>query len=127
MDGLLALDLWDVVIEVLRSKNSTKTPTHPASGNRCETRNCSRNTPKPKQKGNRDVEQWSHVDYVTTNAIYSQGESELYIFTDIEAVIKMIMKGRSPTMRHVCRTHRVTLDWLFDRINLDPKDPNQIC
>ena len=27
-------------------------------------------------------------------------------------------------MRHVSRTHRVALDWLFDRINLDPK--NQI-
>ena len=33
----------------------------------------------------------------------------------------MIMKGRSPTVRHVSRTHRVALDWLFDRINLDPK------
>ena len=33
----------------------------------------------------------------------------------------MIMKGRSPTMRHVSRTHRVALDWLFDRINLDPR------
>ena len=40
---------------------------------------------------------------------------------DNEAVIKMIIKGRSPTMRHVSRTHRVALDWLFDRINLDPK------
>ena len=38
-----------------------------------------------------------------------------------EAVIKMIIKGRGPTMRHVSRTHRVALDWLFDRINLDPK------
>ena len=43
------------------------------------------------------------------------------MFQDNEAVIKMIMKGRSPTMRHVSRTHRVALDWLFDRINLDPK------
>ena len=33
----------------------------------------------------------------------------------------MIIKGRSPTMRHVSRTHRVALDWLFDRINWDPK------
>ena len=33
----------------------------------------------------------------------------------------MIFKGRSPTMRHVSRTHRVALDWLFDRIDLDPK------
>ena len=24
-------------------------------------------------------------------------------------------------MRHVSRTHRVALDWLFDRVNLDPK------
>ena len=24
-------------------------------------------------------------------------------------------------MRHVSRTHRVALDWLFDRINLNPK------
>ena len=24
-------------------------------------------------------------------------------------------------MRHVCRTHRVALDWLFDRIDLDSK------
>ena len=45
----------------------------------------------------------------------------LYVFEDSEAVIKMIMKGRSPTMRHVSRTHRVALNWLFDRIHLDPK------
>ena len=45
----------------------------------------------------------------------------LKIFEDNEAVIKMIIKGRSPTRRHVSRTHRVALDWLFDRINLDPK------
>ena len=36
-------------------------------------------------------------------------------------MIKMIIKGRSPTMRHVSRSHRVAPDWLFDRINLDPK------
>ena len=45
----------------------------------------------------------------------------LKIFEDNEAVIKMIIKGRSRTLRHVSRTHRVALDWLFDRINLDPK------
>ena len=31
------------------------------------------------------------------------------------------LKEWSPTMRHVSSTHRVALDWLFDRINLDPK------
>ena len=41
------------------------------------------------------------------------------MFGDNEAVIKMIIKGRSPTMRHVSRSHRVSLDWSFDRINVD--------
>ena len=59
--------------------------------------------------------------WVTTNAHSFQSESQLYIFEDNEAVIKMIIKGRSPTMRHVSRTDRVALDWLFDKINLDPK------
>ena len=39
----------------------------------------------------------------------------------------MINEGRSPTMRHVSRTHRVALDWLLDRINFGPQDSNQIC
>ena len=51
----------------------------------------------------------------------SHQEALLYIFEDNEAVIKMIIKGRSPTMRHVSRTHRGARDWLFDRINLDTK------
>ena len=32
----------------------------------------------------------------------------------------MTIKGRSPNMRHVARTHRVDLDWLFERIREDP-------
>ena len=36
-------------------------------------------------------------------------------------MIKMITKGRRPTMRHVSRTHRVAMDWLIDGINLDSK------
>ena len=36
-------------------------------------------------------------------------------------MIKMITKSRSPTIRHVSRPHRVALEKLFDRINLDPK------
>ena len=32
----------------------------------------------------------------------------------------MIIKGRSPRMRHASKTHKVALDCLFDRINLDP-------
>ena len=86
-DGPPALDLWDVVIEVLRSSNSTESPTHGAAGN------CSRShRSKPKQNGNRDVDQLSHLDNVTTNENSSQSESQLYIFEDSEVIIK----GRSP-------------------------------
>ena len=68
MDGSLALELWDVVIEVLRSTNSTKTPTHPAHGNRCETGKCSRDTPKtPTYIRRQNVDQWSRVDHIPTN------------------------------------------------------------
>ena len=62
-----------------------------------------------------------NVDFTSSNVHSSRHEALLYVFEDNEAVIKMIIKGRSPTMRHVSRTHRVALDLLFDRINLDPK------
>ena len=61
------------------------------------------------------------TDSVPSNAQSASREVLLYVFEDNQAMIKMIMKGRSPTMRHVSRTHRVALDWLFDRINLDSK------
>ena len=59
-----------------------------------------------------------------SNVQSARQEALLFVFEDNEAVIKMIIKGRSPTMRLVSRTHRVALDWLFDRINLDSKNPN---
>ena len=63
----------------------------------------------------------TNIDHSTSNTMHSVSTAMLNVFEDNEAVIKMIIKGRSPTMRHVSRTHRVALDWLFDRINLDPK------
>ena len=119
MDGLLALDLWDTVIEALRSTNNTVQPNHNGikeTGATLHSKTKAQNV-KRRQK----VEQLSDVHYVATNTHSARNESQLYIFEDNEAVIKMIMKGRSPTMRHVSRTHRVALDWLFDRINLEPK------
>ena len=47
------------------------------------------------------IAQKSDVDDVRTHTHSSQNESQLYIFEYNEAVIKMIIKGRSSTMRHV--------------------------
>ena len=63
----------------------------------------------------------SNIDQFPSNSHLSDQKSQLYIFEENEAVIKMIIKGRSPTRRHASRTHRVSLDWLFDRINFDAK------
>ena len=70
---------------------------------------------------------WIMLIFVSSSANSSRQEAMLYIIEDNEAVIKMIIKGRSPIVRHQSRTHKVALDWLFDRVNLDPKNPNQIC
>ena len=72
-------------------------------------------------KSHNKIDVTKDIDVVPSNVQSARQEALLYVFKDNEAVIKMIMKGRSPTMRHVSRTHRVALDWLFDRINLHPK------
>ena len=60
------------------------------------------------------------IDVVTPSAKQSRHEELLYAFEDNDAVVNIIIKARSPTNRHVSRTHRVPLGWLFYRINLDP-------
>ena len=82
-----------------------------------------RSTPHTIQKRKQSQGVINDLDnyFIPSNVNSSHQEALLYVFEDNEAVIKMIIKGRSPTMRHVSRTHRVALDWLFDRINLDPK------
>ena len=76
---------------------------------------------KRNQKSQGKINVMEIFDSVPSNVQPSHQEALLYVFEDNEAVIRIIIKGRSPTMRHVSRTHRVALDWLFDRINLDPK------
>ena len=43
----------------------------------------------------------------------------MFIFEDNEAVLKLCVKGRAPAFRHVLRTHRIDLDWLFERLQTD--------
>ena len=97
LDGLPALELWDLIVAVFG--------------------NISHISDRTGYK----IDAMQDIDSVPSNVQSASQEALLYVFEDNEAVIKMIMKGRSPTMRHVSRTHRVALDWLFDRINLDPK------
>ena len=108
LDGLPALELWDLIISVLGSVSRVSD----GSG-------------KPESDVHKHHKPHKKIDVmkdivVPSNVRSARQEALLYKFEDNEAVIKMIIKGRSPTMRRVSRTHRVALDWLFDRINLDP-------
>ena len=108
-DGIPALDLWDLFVSVLG--NTIQTPERlgrPVV-----------NDKNQRSQGMTNV--LNSIDCVPSNVQSARQEALFDVFEDNEAVIKMIIKGRSPTMRHVSRTHRVALDWLFDRINLDPK------
>ena len=110
LDGLPALELWDLIVSVFGSvsqiSDRTGRPVNDVQKH-------------PKSQGKINV--MENVDSVPSNVQSSRQEALLYVFEDNEAVINMIIEGRSPTMRHVSRTHRVALDWLFDRINLDTK------
>ena len=112
MNEIPALDVWDLVIEVFHSS-----PTQNSLRDTTSNRHTQNQTEDPTKHNNLEL---SNVDYVPSIAKFSRFSAMLYIFEDNKAVIKMIMKGRSPTVIHVSRTDRVALDWLFDRINLDP-------
>ena len=115
LDGLSALELWDLIVSVFGSVSQVSD----GSGQ------LDIDVDKHHESQKR-INVMESIDSVHSNVQSSRQEALLYVFEDNEAVIKMIIKGRSPTMRHVSRTHRVALDWLFDRINLDPKNPNQV-
>ena len=119
MDGIPALDLRDVVIEVLHSPSN-----QPAQGDllRDEDQRQHTNT-KTKKHSHRDDLESSKVDHNTTNAKPSHFGALLFISEDNEAVIKM------------SRTHRGALDWLLNQLGhqksksntLIPKTNSQTC
>ena len=110
LDGLLALELWDLIVSVVGNVSRVSD----GSG---QPESDVHKRHKPHNK----IDVTKDIDSVPSNVQSSRQEALLYVFEDNEAVIKMIIKGRSPTMSRVSRTHRVALDWLFDRINLDSK------
>ena len=108
LDGLPALELWDRIVCVLGNVSRVSDGSgQPDSDVR------------KRHKPHKNIDVMKDIDSVPSNVQSARHEAFVYVFEDTEAVIKMIMKGRSPTTRHVSRTHRVALDWLFDRINLE--------
>ena len=62
-----------------------------------------------RHKPHKKIDVMKEIDSVPSNVQFSRQEALLYVFEDNQAVIKMIVEGRSPTMRHVSRTHSFAL------------------
>ena len=77
-DSLAQGDLLHHTTSIKRTKNQTKAPT------------------------THDSSDLFHVDKVLSNAKFSQSNASLYVFEDNEAVIKVIIKGRSPKNPQSC-------------------------
>ena len=121
MDGIPALDLWDLVIEVFHSSSNQTNKTKDVRVPRWNLSANIRPNMRKQIPTNHTDEYLTNIDHLPSNGTHSGSNAMLYVFEDNEAVMKMVIKGRSPTMRHVFLTHRLALDWLFDRINLDSK------
>ena len=125
MNGIPVLVSWDMEIKVLHSAKNRFTHMK-YSETSCAKEFRSKNlTTEDKRTSNRDLDELSYSDQLITNANSFQCNVQLYIFENNETVIKMIIKGRSPMMRHVSRIHGVALDWLIDRVILDRKIHNK--
>ena len=128
VDGIPALDLWNLVNRSVPFQITQTNPIKPRIHGNMETccvtpRQASAPRIKPKLQPRTTVLICFTFERKNVPLICENFFSPMLcctVFEDNEAVIKMIIKGRSPTMRHVSRTHRVALDWLFDRINLGP-------
>ena len=89
LDGIHALDLWDLIVLVL----GNTTQNHDRMGQPVVCRDASHAQGQP-SRGMFNV--LKNVDRVPSNVQFSHQEALLYVFEDNEVVIKMIIKGRSP-------------------------------
>ena len=97
-DRIPTLDLWNLSVSVL----GNTTQNHDRTGQPVLGRDASH---EPGQQSRGMFNVLNNVDRVPSSVHFSHQEALLFVFEDNEAVIKMMTNGRSPTMRHVSRTH----------------------
>ena len=98
LDGLSALELWDLIVSVFGSVSQVS-----------ERSGQPHNDVHKHHKSRKRINVMENIDSVPSHVQSSRHEALLFVFKDNE------------TMGHVSRTHRVALDWLFNRIDLDFK------
>ena len=82
LDGLLSLKLWDLIVSDF--------------GNISHISDRSGKLVNGKNKSHNKIDAMQDIDFVPSNVHSARQEALLYVFEDNEAVIKIILKGRSP-------------------------------
>ena len=83
-----------------------------------------RNLPQEGPEKTKTLALWDHVLHVPQEASRLAGSfvgdsrhrTRLIIAEDNEAVIKIMLKGRTNALKHLPRTHKINLDWLVEGI-----------
>ena len=119
MDGIPALDLWWLVIEVFHSSTNQSNKTKDV---RELWRTLSANTQPKMQK----QVPTTHTNIDLTNIHHVPSNPNTFWFQCYVACLRGQWSrdwdgNQRQQSNNVTRTHRGALDWLFDRINLDPK------
>jgi len=98
-EGLQALAFWELVTELLSTAPAKKAETRTVIPKACEL--------------NPYSELFDPAKYFAYTRRPEQ-KTCLLIAEDNEAVIKLVKKARSMALRHLPRTHRIDLHWLFE-------------
>ena len=98
-EGLQALAFWELVTELLSTSPAKKAETHVVIPKACEL--------------NPYSESFNPAKYFSYTR-RPESKTCLIMAEDNEAVIKLVKKARSMALRHLPRTHRIDLHWLFE-------------
>ena len=121
LDGIPVLDLWDLIVAVLyRNTNQSNQARWDLCTNQREVRSTPhRNQTKTISRSDpRFGECWF---YPLKRQPFVVKKLCCMCLKTTKQWSRWLQREEVPTVRHVSRNHRVALDWLFDRINLDPK------
>ena len=107
LDDLPAMTLWDMIIHVLEPLPEAIVNKSDESTTRADKLNV---LPA-------DTHELMMVDFVPSNVPKLSDRCKMIIMKNNDAKIKMCVKIKPPTTRHMARTHRIDVDALFERIH----------
>ena len=114
MDGLLALDLWDIVVKVLRSTNKNVQPNHTSTQETDATLLSKAKTQKVKMR--QVVVKLSDVDYVPTNTHWTKSDDETRVQNQQSCSWLVVRQNQFGTQsqNQICEHQRPTR-WYSDQ------------